>query len=264
MLSHKESYEHTSLENANLNVFETIVNYTPIFERIEKASPNIKAYEVTPSYSDKRAKRTIRADSIDEVIQNIQILCDNSDEKFIFAYCDNPDATLHKYGTTSIEAKEYIKETEIKIKNMCESLPEDTVVIISADHGHKDVEKAYTLLDYPEIKECLIMPESLESRCLTFWVKKEMKKEFEQRFNKIFKNEFLLMTKEEFLEKHFLGYGQKHPKIDDFIGDYMALSISGSIIRLETFLAEGKKVKKSTHCGLTNEEMEVPIIIAKK
>ena len=45
------------------------------------------------------------------------------------------------------------------------------------------------------------------------------------------------------------------------IGNYIALSIKGSIIRLETYLAEGKPVKKSTHCGLTKEEMEVPIII---
>ena len=73
------------------------------------------------------------------------------------------------------------------------------------------------------------------------------------------------MTKDEFLNKYnFLGYGDKHYKIDDFIGNYVALSVSGSIIRLETFLAEGKPIKKSTHCGLTKEEMEVPIIIIQK
>ena len=65
------------------------------------------------------------------------------------------------------------------------------------------------------------------------------------------------------LDKNLLGYGQKHKKIDDFIGNYLALSISDSIIRLQTFLADGKPVKKSTHCGLTQEEMEVPLIILK-
>ena len=92
-----------------------------------------------------------------------------------------------------------------------------------------------------------------------------MKKTFEERFNKEFEKEFWLMTKEEFLDKyHFLGYGKKHNKIDDFIGNYVALSVAGSIIRLETFLAEGKPVKKSTHCGLSKEEMEVPVIVLKK
>ena len=49
--------------------------------------------------------------------------------------------------------------------------------------------------------------------------------------------------------------------IDDFIGNYIAISVEGSIIRLETYLIEGKPIKKSTHCGLTKEEMEVPVIV---
>lgn len=263
MFSHKESYQGEILKNNKIDVFKEIVNYKPIFEKIEEASPNVKAYEITPTYSEKRAKRSIRADSIDEIIENIEMLCNNTEEKFIFAYSDNPDGLLHKFGTTSNEAKDFIVEAEAKIKEMCEKLPEDTIIIISADHGHKDIEKSYSTLDYPEIQECLILPPSLESRVLSFWVKEDMKEEFEKRFNARYENEFWLMTKEEFLDKHFLGYGEKNPKIDDFIGNYIAVSISSSMIRLETYLAEGKEVKKSTHCGLTKEEMEVPVIIIK-
>lgn len=264
MLSHKESYKGENIQGAKINVFDKIVKYTPIFEQIEQASPNVKAYELVPSYSDKRSKRSFRADSIDEIIANVEMLCQTQEEKFILAYSDNPDGLLHKYGTTSKDAKEFIQETESKIKEMCEKLDDDTIVIISADHGHKDIEKAYTILDYPEIQECLIMPPFLESRALAFWVKEDMKDEFEKRFKKSFGDEFLLMTKNDFLDKHFLGYGKKHPKIDDFIGNYIALSIQGSIITVETFLADGKPVKKSTHCGLTTEEMEVPVIVINK
>ena len=261
MLSHKESYKGENIQGAKINVFEKIVNYTPVFEQIEKASPNVKAYEVMPSYSDRRSKRSIKADSVEEIIESIEMLCKNPDEKFILAYSDNPDKILHKFGTTSNEAKEFIQQTEIKIKEMCEKLGDDTIVIISADHGHRNIDKAYSILDYPEIQECLILPVSLESRVLTFWVKEDMKKEFEERFKNAFGDEFLLMTKKEFLDKNFLGFGNKHPKIDDFIGNYIALSTKGSIIVLETYLADGKPVKKSTHCGLTKQEMEVPLII---
>ena len=264
MLSHRESYTSRDLKNARINVFDTTVKYKSVFEQIEEALPNIKAYEITPSYSDKRAKRSIRADSIDEIIMNIETLCKNPDEKFILAYCDNPDGLLHKFGTDSEEVKEFIENTERKIEDMCKNLTEDTVVIISADHGHKDINKAYSILDYPEIQKCLISLPSLESRVVTFWVKEDMKEEFVKNFNKNFENDFWLMTKEEFLEKNMLGFGKKHPKIDDFIGNYIALSISDSIIKLENYLTEGKKLKKSTHCGLTKEEMEVPVIIIKK
>ena len=264
MLKHRESYEGEDIKGAKIDVFKEIVNYIPIFEQIEKASPNVKAYELEPTYTDKRAKRSIRADNIDEIIENIEMLCENPGEKFILAYCDNPDGLLHKFGTDSIEVSDYIKETEQKIEKMCKELDEDTIVIISADHGHKNIEKAYTMLDYPEIQECLILPPSLESRAIAFWVKEDMKTQFEERFKNAFGEEFLLMTKEEFLQKNLLGFGKKHPKIDDFIGNYIALSISSSIIRIETFWADGKPVKKSTHCGLTKEEMEVPVIVIKK
>ena len=264
MFSHKESYLGENLNFSNLNVFDNIMKHGTVFERIEKASPHVKAYEVTPLYSERRAKRSVTADNLEELLESVEILCQTHGEKFIMAYCDNPDGLLHKYGTSSQEAKDFISQAEEKISELYKKLPEDTLVIISADHGHKDIEKVYTLLDYPEILECLILPPSLESRVIAFWVKDEMKKEFEERFNKNFGEEFLLLTSKEFLEKNFLGYGKKHPKIDDFIGNYVALSTSNSIIRLETFLAEGKPIKKSTHCGLSKEEMEVPVIVLEK
>ena len=72
------------------------------------------------------------------------------------------------------------------------------------------------------------------------------------------------MDREEFLnERKLIGTGKKHHKVDDFVGDFLALSVAESMIRLETFLTEGKPVKKSTHCGLTKEEMEVPVIVLK-
>ena len=85
-----------------------------------------------------------------------------------------------------------------------------------------------------------------------------------QTRDKEFEKEFWLMSKDEFLNKYkMLGTGKKHKKIDDFIGNFVALSVGSSIIRIETFLAEGKPVKKSTHCGLTKDEMEVPVIVLK-
>ena len=264
MLSHTQSLTGLSIKNASLDVFKEVVNYKTVFNQIEEVSKTVKAYEIMPSYSDRRAQRTIKADSIEEITENIELLCKSDDNKFIMAYCDNPDGLLHKYGTKSDEVKEFIKETEKKIKNMCDKLDENTVVIISADHGHKDIEKSYSILDYPMLQKCLLMPPSLESRCITFWVKENMKEEFKKEFEKEFNEEFMLMSKEEFLNNNMLGFGNMHNKIDDFLGNYIAISISGSIIVLENYLEKGKSVKKSTHCGLTKDEMEVPIIVLKK
>ena len=105
------------------------------------------------------------------------------------------------------------------------------------------------------------MPPSLESRAVTFWVKDNKKDKFENYFRNNLKDEFILFTKQDFLNKNFLGYGKQHKKIDDFLGNYIAISIGSSILKLGTYISKEKADKKSTHCGLTKEEMEVPLIV---
>lgn len=259
MLRKTDSYTGEKIKNKKIDVFD-LIKYETIYEQIEKASPDVKAYEINPTYCDARSRRNINADNIAYMCDMIKSICSNKDKNFILAYSDKPDTLLHKYGCKSEEVKQFILEAETKIKQMKNYL-DDTLVIVSADHGHKDIEKVYDILELEEIQDCLIMPASLESRAVTFWVKENKKEKFENYFNKNFKDEFILYKKEEFLSKSLLGAGMKHPKIDDFIGDYIAISIGSSIIKLGTNISEEKKAKKSTHCGFTPNEMEVPLII---
>lgn len=264
MFSHNDSYMREPLRKPLKNIFETDMKYESVFEKIEKVNSDVKTFEIGPEYAERRGNRRIIANDIDELVLNIKDVCELSGKKYIMAYCDNPDSILHNYGTDSKEAKDFVLEAEKKLEELKKCLPENTLIIVSADHGHKNIEKSYSIIDYPELWECFLMPPTWESRALNFYVKENMKTQFEERFNKLFGEEFWLMSREEFLnDRKLLGTGNKHHKIDDFIGDYVAMSVGSSIIRLETFLAEGKPVKKSTHCGLTKEEMEVPVIAIK-
>ena len=261
MLRKTDSYTGDTIKKAKIDVFD-LMKYITIYEQIEKASPEVKAYEINPTYCDARSKRNINADNIEIMCEAIQAICENKDKNFIFAYSDKPDALLHKYGCKSQEVKEFIVRAEEEIEKMCKNLNrEDTLVIISADHGHKNIEKVYNITDLQEIQDCLIMPASLESRAVTFWVKENRKEEFEKLFKEKFDGEFLLFTKEEFLDKKLLGIGEQHNKVDDFIGNYIAISIGSSIIKLGTYISKEKQNKKSTHCGFTPNEMEVPLIV---
>lgn len=261
MLRRTDSYTGEKINNAKIDVFD-LIKYETIYDQIEKASPNVKAYEINPTYCDARSKRNINADNIDLMCDSIEAICKNQDNNFILAYSDKPDTLLHKYGCNSNEVKEFVISSEEKIQNLCNRLnSEDTLVIISADHGHKDIETVYDITELYDIQDCLIMPPSLESRAVTFWVKEDKRKTFEKIFNEKFKEDFLLFTKEEFLSKKLLGPGKQHKKIDDFIGNYIAISIGNSIIKLGTNISKEKKDKKSTHCGFTKDEMEVPLIV---
>ena len=54
---------------------------------------------------------------------------------------------------------------------------------------------------------------------------------------------------------------KQHKKVDDFLGNYIAVAISDSIIKLDNYTSKEKPNKKSTHCGFTPNEMEVPLIV---
>ena len=256
-----DSYTGEVYKNAKIDIYE-LIKYVSIYEQIEKTSTDVKAYEINPSHCMSRSNRNINADTIDILCDSIEAICKNTDKNFILAYNDIPDTLLHKYGCKSNEIKEFILDTEKKIENLYNNLQgTNTLLIVSADHGHKDIETVYDIQNMEDIQECLIMPPSLESRCTVFWVKEEKKKQFEQIFKENFGTEFLLYTKEEFLEMNMLGFGNKHKKVDDFIGNYISVSTGSAILKLGTCISKEKNEKKSTHCGLSPEEMEVPLIV---
>ena len=253
MLRKIDSYTAETIKNARMDVFN-LMKYETTYEQIEKASTEVKAYEINPTFCDARSKRNIKADNIEILCDAIKSICTNKDKNFILAYNDNPDAFLHKYGCESNEVKTFITNAEKQIEKLTKELEDtETLIIISADHGHKDIEKIYSILELNDIQDCLIMPASLESRAITFWVKEDKKEKFENIFKTKYKDEFILYKKEDFLNKNLLG----------FVGNYIAISIGSSIIKLETNIGKEKKNKKSTHCGFTPNEMEVPLIIIK-
>ena len=55
-----------------------------------------------------------------------------------------------------------------------------------------------------------------------------------------------------------------YKKIDEFLGDYIAIAVSDKGIKMGTYLSNEMKKqeeKKSSHCGLTENEMRVPVIV---
>lgn len=262
LLPQKDSYTGEKLEIRNKKVTD-IIGYKTIFEQIEEQ--NIKAYEIVPDYCSKRSRRRMIANTIEEMSESIITLCKNPDKKFILCYNDNPDGIIHKNGCYSEETKEFILKTEKEFEKILKNIQNtNTLIIISADHGHQDIAENINILDLKDIQEFLIMPPTFESRMIGFFVHGDQKEKFKETFNKKFKDKYILYSKEEFLKSNLLGYGKEHEKIKDFLGDFIAIAISDTRIILETYLSQELKpqpIKKSTHCGLTKNEMEVPLII---
>lgn len=264
VLPERDSYTGEKLKVKNQKISD-IIGYKTVYEQIKEQNSNIETYEIMPSYCEKKTKLTMTANTVEEMCESIVTLCKNTQNKFVIAYNDNPDGIIHKNGCYSEETKKFVLEAEQEFEKMLQKLKcTNTLIILSADHGHKDINETIDILELKEIQECLIMPPTLESRMIGFFVKYNKRKEFEDIFNKLFKDKYILYSKEDLLKNNLLGYGNRHKKIEDFIGDYIAIAVSDVRINIGTYLSREMKhpdEKKSTHCGLTKNEMEVPLIV---
>lgn len=199
--------------------------------------------------------------SIEGICDRVVDLCRLDGDKYIYAYWHEPDLTMHKYGCYADETKAILKSVEETVQKMCEKL-EDTLLIITADHGHVDGRNV-CIADYPEVTECLVRSPSIEPRALNLFVKEGRKEDFEKAFEKAFGQDFLLLTKQEVYDLNIFGTGKKHANADAMLGDYVGIAVSDLTVFNENDREEATKFK-GVHAGLTREEMTIPFIVVEK
>ena len=235
---------------ADHNAGFTYLPYKNIIEKINDAGGH--AYPVMPFLPP-------YPQTIEEILKQIEALCKESEEKFIYAYWNEPDATMHRTGTMSNDTHKMVTELEAMIEETVSRLS-DTLFLITADHSHID-SKNLCLLDYPEITECLLRMPSMEPRTLNLFVKYEYKESFPEIFRKYFKDAFLLLTREQVLSNAVFGPGKSREDLEAMIGDYVALAVSNESI-FNTHM-EAQEMP-GVHAGLTREEIEIPLIVIEK
>jgi hypothetical protein len=182
-------------------------------------------------------------------------------EKIISAYWPDPDSSIHHFGVNSKEAHSSLLEIDAELKKLVSDL-KDTVIVISADHGIIDVQDI-CLNDYPQIASCLRLPPSLEARFVSLFIKEGRHAFFEQEFKKQFSGDFILLSKQEFLDSKLLGLGNQHHRVDDFIGDYVAIATGVKELRYKLEGMDTYEKLVADHAGLSPDELSVPLIIWK-
>lgn len=183
--------------------------------------------------------------------------------QLIFAYWHEPDTLMHSAGPWSEPVREQMADIDQIVAQLYQKIG-SLKLIVSADHGQTEVDREVFIDDVPELHECLILPPSLEARAVSFFIKPEKKELFIARFEEIFGDSFLLLPRAAVFERGLFGSGPPHPKIDDFVGDFLACATGNTIIRYRTPFVKPRMSFKGHHAGLRCEEMLVPLILAAK
>lgn len=223
-----------------------------IYDYIKKSSPDVKTYELFPDFRPGGYK------TFHLQMKRLLEITSKNEKNFTYAYWTNPDYLEHEVGIDDIKIKEELIKLNEKLEILAQKVNDDTLLIVIADHGQVNVEPIELYKDEALMKLLLRKP-SMEPRAANFFIKPFKKNEFKNLFTEKYGNDYQLMTKEEFLKSGLIGYGVKHPLIDRFLGDFIAIAISNKFFKFKEDITF-----KGNHAGLLQGEMEVPLIIYSK
>ena len=223
-------------------------------KKISKNLNSIRNSGPSTTISYKKTKHLFR--KIKKIIQ-----INKYQKKFIYAYSSSPDKLEHLFGTDSKKVKNYISNVDRLLEKLVVQLKgTNTTIFVTADHGLMDIQQYHYVNEDKELFDCLYMPTFPEPRFISFFVKPHKMDKFKEVINK-YKDDYIFLTRQEFIAKGYLGNGIMHPKIDDFLGDYLAIAISTAAMK-SIYMQNGKWKKEflAHHAGLTEDEMLIPLI----
>lgn len=233
-------------------VADRYVPVETIYERISRVNDDVETKEIFPAFRE--AEHDTFMAECETILKTIR----QPGKHFIYAYWDKLDTLLHEEGTVSDHVHDMVRSIDEGYARLKDEAGDDTVFIVIADHGQVDV-KTIELREHQELWDMLRHEPSIESRATAFFIKDGKKKAFERLFRKKFGKHFRLHTRDELLDMKLFGPGEKHPKLDEFLGDYMALATDRYIFKSQS----GDFTMKGQHAGLLADEMLVPLIISR-
>ena len=245
----KDSYTQEVITENYLNT-----DITPYFKRF---IPNRKICSVFPDFIKENtvSENNIVANTIEELRDGVVELCYGNEKKFIYCYCTEPDSTMHEYGVTSKNAIDKIYRIDSAIKTI-QKETDNTLIVITADHGHFDVQGYIDLYEDNEVMNCLARPMSMEPRATSFKIKDGMTEQFLYAMEK-YKNDITLIKAEDLINKGVFGKNVDD-ELREYLGDY--IGIGTDTYKIVIFHKD--KIRfKGHHTGLSEREIYVPLII---
>ena len=190
----------------------------------------------------------------DDIFDVVKDICAKPNKQFVYAYCPEPDHSMHENGVTNPDTQQMIQSISDQLQKLC-SETADTLFIVSADHGQVDVEGYIDIREDEELNSMLECPLYLDSRSPAFKVKRGKKSKFTKLFKERYGEDFVLFKTSDLIKRGYFGDRGEYGYL---LGDFVA---SGTYTN-KMFLPPKFEVdyKKGHHTALT-KEMLVPLIM---
>ena len=127
----------------DINIEKDVLPYEKFYS---KFPTNI--FELGPYFTPSNCR------TIEEVCEKFIAKTHELEHSFSYIYWDDPDMTMHEFGSYSKEAKDVCSNINKALSDMYSKLNDDTLIIVTADHGHIDCNPIY-LYKYKDIMKTL-------------------------------------------------------------------------------------------------------------
>ena len=242
----------------------TLMPYKTIFEQVRNPDLITHSMYGFPTWCENGADYPHRINTLEQGCALMKRIAEGDDAAFALMYWTEPDADMHAHGVDSPEARAQYRNINDAMERLSAQIfrdgRDDTLLLVTSDHGLIDVEDGVELTQDAEVMDMLLMPPTIESRAAAVTLKPGRMGDFKKWFEKNLSEDFLLMTREEVLESGIFGRGTPHPKFGDFIGDVLVIATGRRYLDYTVPGVVHDRLR-GRHAGMTKDEMLVDIII---
>lgn len=198
--------------------------------------------------------------SIREAFTRIAKRVSESEKTFNYLYIDGLDKTSHQCGVNSKEVMEVINEVENGIKKLL-SENKNMTIILTADHGQVEMTNMIYLNKKEDFSKYFYAMPSIDTRTISFFVKEELREEFETKFSNQFSKDVVLLKREEIEKYNIFGNTKFSDDAKDSLGEYIAIVVNDKFMLCDKISLEDNIYTKGNHSGLTESETKIPLIV---
>jgi hypothetical protein len=208
-----------------------------------------------------RAERLAYDDLPGFLEQTVRAVRSGPERKFVYAYWPQFDAIAHQHGVGSTEVRAHFEALDEVFGDLLARLAgTDSILVLTADHGFIDCPAEESMELPAELSAMLRFPLCGERRAAFCHVHDQ--KAFIDRATSLFGNRATVRPSRDLLDEGWFGPGRAHPRFAERIGD-VALVMRGRATVKDWVPGEPRHLHIGNHGGTSDDEMHIPLVVAK-
>ena len=193
--------------------------------------------------------------------ETVQAVKSGPQRKLVYAYWPEFDKLAHRHGVASAEVRAEFAAVDAAFGDLLARLAgSDTLVVATADHGFMDSPPEESLELPVELAALLRFPLCGERRVAFCHVHE--KKVFLEKAKEFLGDRADVRPSRELADEGWFGTGCAHPRFAERIGD-VALLMNGRATVKDWVPGESRHLHIGNHGGTSEDEMRIPLVVAK-